>query len=105
MSTQSDTPRTDSAIVEINCDDSCCAIHLSVGGVEFTGDVVCADVARDMECENAALKKQRDHLLKALKGLLAISAGHSNPCGHDFHCVCAYDEARDAIASVEGGVK
>lgn len=52
MSNETDTPRTDAAIVTVECDDSCCAIFVKTpDGKDWTGELVTDECAKSLERE------------------------------------------------------
>lgn len=54
------------------------------------------------EAELARLRAAKAELLAALKDIMANSVGNPKSCGHEWHCVCAWDAARAAIRKAEG---
>lgn len=73
----SETPRTDSAVVEISCDDSCCAIYVKTrDGESYDGELVTREAAVMLECElsaaNADCKHQREVAVSAIDNLAIV---------------------------------
>ena len=64
----STTPRTDARElgISIQNEDSCCAIYVKVYGKEYEGGLVDTDFARDLERENAELRKDKARLRETL---------------------------------------
>ena len=60
----STTPRTDARelAISIQNEDSCCAIYVKIDGKEYEGGLVDTDFARDLERENAELRKDKARL-------------------------------------------
>ena len=52
------TPRTNARLgqIKIECGDSCCAYYVYIDGKEYVGDLVDADFASQLECENKRLR-------------------------------------------------
>ncbi len=70
----------------------------------------CCDELRDMLDDAKSVRDQQSELLQlqnqALIELLSSIGGGTKSCGHEFHCICATNKARAAIAaySVMGAI-
>ena len=63
------TPRTDARelAISIQNEDSCCAIYVKVYGKEYEGGLVDTDFARELERENAELRKDKARLVFVIR--------------------------------------
>lgn len=54
----SDTPLTDAEILNLDCEDSCCAVYVKKGDTLIEGDIVSAEFARKLEIYNTQLARE-----------------------------------------------
>jgi len=66
------TPKTDANLLLLDCDDSCLDIYVKTkDGKDFYGDIVSADISRELEEEN-------NELLNFIKSLNATTHKHAS---------------------------
>ena len=52
------------------------------------------------ECAAQCVEAERNDLRDALKNLMDSIGGGIKYCGHDFNCVCAWDEAKKVLGKL-----
>lgn len=61
-----------------------------------------ADVKAGSGSADMRLILSAPELLEALKNLMAMHSGGKKQCGHDYDCVCPFEQAKQAINKAEG---
>jgi hypothetical protein len=72
----SKTPRTDANLLSLDCDDSCIDIYVKTkDGKDFYGDIVSADISRELEEKNNTLLQAMHEAVISLAYIEACFAG------------------------------
>ena len=75
-----DTPETDAHIVTVECEDSCCAIYVKLGGIETPEDLVPESFARKLERERDEVIAERDRWKKRYYDVADAVCAESKDC-------------------------
>jgi hypothetical protein len=123
MSKVSDTPITDNAEIELECDDSCCAIYVTLNGKPYTGRIVSGEEMEKLERQLAEANRQiaeaKANVAKANKVIaeqavklaekdkaLEEFGDHKSGCNcygvseYDRKCTCGFSKAKEEAVNV-----